>query len=70
MALLLGLNSQLGGDLLLHGHSGFLRLVGGADQVGRQLGLGLRGAYALPAWWNLWRDFQRVSCGKQVAFRS
>lgn len=37
-----------------------MHLVGGADQLERQLGLELLGADALSARWNLWRNFHSV----------
>lgn len=52
----LGQTRQLGGDLLLHDRR-LVHLVGGADQLDGQLGLGRLGADALPARWNLWRNF-------------
>lgn len=55
----LGQSSQLSGDLLLHGGR-LVHLVGGANQLDRQLWLGWLGADALPARWNLWRSFLKV----------
>lgn len=55
----LGLSSQLGGDLLLH-DCRLIHLVGGADQLDGQLGLGGQGGDALPPWWNFWRNFLGV----------
>lgn len=52
----LGQCCQFGGDLLLYG-SRFMNLVGGADQLDGQLGLGRQHGNALLARWNLWRDF-------------
>lgn len=55
----LRLSGQLGGDLLLH-DCWLSHLVGGADQLDGQLGLGGQGADAFPPWWNLWRNFLGV----------
>lgn len=52
----LGQCCQLGGDLLLYG-SRFVNLVGGADQLDGQLGLGQQRGHALLAWRNLRRHF-------------
>lgn len=52
--LALGQSRQLGGDLLLDG-SRFVHLVGGADQLDGQLGLGWQRSHALLARRNLRR---------------
>lgn len=59
-----GQSGELGGDLLLHGRR-LVHLVGGADQVERQLGLGWQMKDALPARWDLWRSFHGVRVGGQ-----
>lgn len=59
LVLPLGQSRQLGGDLLLDG-GGFVHLVGGADQLDGQLGLGWQRSHALLAWWDLGRRFGSV----------
>lgn len=55
----LGQCRQFGGDLLLYGRR-LVNLVGGADQLDGQLGLGRQRAHALLARWNLWRRFGNI----------
>lgn len=59
LLLSLGLRGQLGGDLLLHDRR-FVHLVGGADEVDGQLGLGRLVQDALPARWNFWRNITEI----------
>lgn len=61
----LGQSRQLGGDLLLHGGR-LVHLVGGADQLDGQLGLGGQRSHALLARRNLRRGFRSIRATGQV----